>query len=108
MNSDVYSGDTATASCRNTPSALWSIGLVAPRGSHSHTRPRSYSSHDNHVPQGVAPPAQLPVVWSRMRAAPVIWPVASKRIALAPPRPTGSRTSLLLTRYHPPAPSAMV
>jgi hypothetical protein len=40
---------------------------VAPVGSHSHTSPRSVSSHDIQVPHGVRPPAQLFDVPPRIR-----------------------------------------
>ena len=40
---------------------------LRPLGSHSHTRPSSYSSHESQVPHGVGPPAQFWVVPSRIR-----------------------------------------
>src|SRR5262245_60005790 len=54
-------------------------------GSHSHTRPARYSSHESQVPHGVAPPAQFHLVSERIRYASVMTPAAENRITLTPP-----------------------
>src|SRR6188474_2228319 len=55
-------------------------------GSHSQTRPARCSSHDNHVPQGVAPPAQFHLVPLKIEYAAVRLPSAANRSAPQPPR----------------------
>ena len=55
----VVDGSTAAASWLNMPSNGRTVPSPAPPTGHSHTWPSRFSSHDNHVPHGVGPPAQL-------------------------------------------------
>ena len=104
------SGSTATASCAHWPSAGRGTASFAPVGSTSHTWPFSSkrSSQDNQVPQGVGPPAQFAVVPDSTRFASRISPSGPKWTALAPPRSSGTNTSLLTTYHQPPSPSSKV
>ncbi len=45
------------------------------------------SSHDNQVPQGVAPPAQLELVFERIRWAEMMVPLELNRSTETPPPP---------------------
>src|SRR4051812_4866556 len=107
MYSCSRTGSTATASWLNEPSAGRIVPCPACPGAHSHTCPRSYSSHDSQVPQGVRPPAQLAFVPARIRYAPRIDPLFPNRIAELP-APVAAIDSELDTRIQPPSPVANV
>ena len=90
-------GSTATASWMKSPSAGRSTPGVTPVGSHSQTSPRSRSSPESHVPQGVAPPEQFQVDPVRMAYASTMSPLRLKRMAPTPERPRTMGISLLET-----------
>src|SRR5262245_16784178 len=92
----------AAASCVKMPIAGRACAGDAPVGWHSYTLPPAHSSQLNHVPHGIGPPAQLPIVPVRLEPAATMLPEASNRMYPTPP----GTDSLLLTYDQPPPASA--